>query len=99
MMPAEPFAEIPQLRGEHGLVGVWSVAIRPFACDVAHAFDTRDVSAIASFPPPRPADHTQRVWASQESALRTNCLKTGLNRGVAAPLRTALRDLITRLFY
>src|SRR5262249_30579757 len=43
MVPAEPFAEIPQPGGEHGLVGVWLVAITLLACVVAHAFDTRDV--------------------------------------------------------
>ena len=49
MVPAEPFAEIPQPRGEHGLVSGWSVAIRLFARVVGHAFDTREVSGDRGF--------------------------------------------------
>jgi len=49
MVPAEPFAEIPQPGGEHGLVGVWLVAVTLLACVVAHAFDTRDFSGDRGF--------------------------------------------------
>ena len=69
MSVAEPFAETLEPRGERSLVGRWLFAIIFFACVVGHAFDTRDGSGkITKVPPPQGrADHTDWVYASQES--------------------------------
>ncbi len=68
MNVAEPFAETLEPRGERSLV-TWRLFSIIFACVVGHAFDTRDGSnKITTVPPPQGrADHTDWVWASQES--------------------------------
>jgi len=58
MVPAEPFAEITQPRGERGLVGGWLVTTRLVACVVGlvlvgHAVDTRDDRGLTAAPEAR----------------------------------------------
>jgi len=58
MVPAEPFAEITQPRGERGLVGGGLVTTRPVArvvgpVVVGHAFDTRDDRGFTAAPEAR----------------------------------------------
>ena len=58
MVPAEPFAEITQPRGERGLVGGWLAATTLIArvvglVLVGHAVDTRDDRGLTAAPEAR----------------------------------------------